>query len=87
MSAQSALAREFDNYKKAVTIEKLTEVIQDTFSQDIEEQKKSLTDLITNIQQLPENVRQFLNPILQIVNKISSDQVNLAGNTQGLKDG
>ena len=87
MSAQSALAREFDNYKKAVTIEKLTEVIQDTFSQDIEEQKKSLTDLITNIQQLPENVRQFLNPILQIVNKISSDQVNLAGNIQGLKDG
>ena len=87
MSAQSALAQEFDNYKKAVTIEKLTEVIQDTFSQDIEEQKKSLTDLITNIQQLPENVRQFLDPILQIVNKISSDQVNLAGNIQGLKDG
>ena len=87
MSAQSALAREFDNYKKAVTIEKLTEVIQATFSQDIQEQKKSLTDLITNIQQLPENVRQFLDPILQIVNKISSDQVNLAGNIQGLKDG
>ena len=87
MSAQSALAREFDNYKKAVTIEKLTEVIHDTFSQDIQEQKKSLTDLITNIQQLPENVRQFLDPILQIVNKISSDQVNLAGNIQGLKDG
>ena len=87
LSAQSALAREFDNYKKAVTIEKLTEVIQATFSQDIQEQKKSLTDLITNIQQLPENVRQFLDPILQIVNKISSDQVNLAGNIQGLKDG
>ena len=87
MSAQSALAREFDNYKKTVTIEKLTEVIQATFSQDIQEQKKSLTDLITNIQQLPENVRQFLDPILQIVNKISSDQVNLAGNIQGLKDG
>ena len=87
MSAQSALAREFDNYKKSVTIEKLTEVIQATFSQDIQEQKKSLTDLITNIQQLPENVRQFLDPILQIVNKISSDQVNLAGNIQGLKDG
>jgi len=86
LSAQSALAREFDNYKKAVTIEKLTEVIQATFSQDIQEQKKSLTDLITNIQQLPENVRQFLDPILQIVNKISSDQVNLAGNIQGLKD-
>jgi len=86
LSAQSTLAREFDNYKKAVTIEKLTEVIQATFSQDIQDQKKSLSDLITNIQQLPENVRQFLDPILQIVNKISSDQVNLAGNIQGLKD-
>jgi len=86
LSAQSALAQEFDNYKKAVTIEKLTEVIQATFSQDIQNQKKSLIDLITNIQQLPENVRQFLDPILQTVNKILSDQVNLAGNIQGLKD-
>ena len=46
-----------------------------------------MQDPNTNIQQLSENVRQLLDPALQITNQMSSDQVNLAGNIQGLKDG
>jgi len=86
LTAHSTLAKEFGDYKKAVTIQKLTEVIHATFSQDLQDQKKSISQLMSNLEELPENFSQIFEPIIQMNNKISSNQLNFATDIQGLKD-
>ena len=87
MNAQSALAQEFDTYKKSVTIEKLTESIQLTFNQELNDLRQSLTDLVSKVENLPEVFKQILDPITQVSHEVSSGQLNLAGSIQGQIEG
>ena len=81
------MVQEFDTYKKSVTIEKLTESIQLTFNQELNDLRQSLTNLVSKVENLPEVFKQILDPITQVSHEVSSGQLNLAGSIQGQIEG
>ena len=70
-----------------MTIEKLTESIQLTFSQELNDLRQSLTNLVSKVENLPEVFKQILDPITQVSHEVSSGQLNLAGSIQGQIEG
>ena len=59
---------------------------QGIFDQELRESRQSFTNLVSNIENLPENFRQILHPIENVSNELLSGQVNLAGNIQDQKE-
>ena len=87
VNMQRNLAHNFNTYKNAMTVENLTEAIQLIFHQELKESRQSFTNLVSNIENLPEDLRQILYPIENVSNELLSGQVNLAGNIQDQKEG
>ena len=88
LNKQSNLVRDFDDYKNSLTIEKLTEVFQTTFIQDLKDQKKSIDDLVLNVTRLPEVLKPLIeNPILQVSNLIQVFKSSFDRDFQAYKEG
>ena len=69
-----------------MTVENLTEAIQLISNQELRESRQSFINLVSNIENLPEDFRQILYPIENVSNELLSGQVNLAGNIQDQKE-